>query len=91
MVTHARIIEQLGGRGPVADLLHRNRSTLSRWANHGIPPHAWPVILKLAHQRGITLDLEQLAASSPRYGRRGTNRYRFPTIRKGAAPASATL
>jgi hypothetical protein len=78
MRTHAEIIDRLGGQGPVAVMLRRNKSTVSRWATYGIPPHAWPIVLQLARQKRLGLTLEQLAEASPRFGTEGTARNRIP-------------
>jgi hypothetical protein len=89
MVTHADIIERLGGQSYVGRKLGRDQSTICRWAQNGIPPHAYDAVLRLAARRGITLTLRELAASNPRFGRHGTARN---TIRlTGRSPAAALV
>ena len=71
-MTHADLIKRLGGQAQVARLLGRNKSTLSRWSSNGIPPPAYPAVLKLAKKAGIKLTYKQLAAASPLWGKEGT-------------------
>jgi hypothetical protein len=63
------VVERLGGKAEVAEALGLDKSTLSRWcqpkpAGTGgqIPRKHWDDLLKMARQRGVAVDLKELAA-----------------------------
>ena len=72
-MNHRKLITTLGGPSAVARALGRNQSNVSRWQRDGIPPAAYPAILKLAQRLGIELNLEGLAGANPKFGTRPTS------------------
>lgn len=77
-MTHAKLIDLLGGQASLARRLGRHKSSLCRWARDGIPPPHYPVFLRLCEQAGVTMTLEKLADASPRFGRHGWARTKLP-------------
>lgn len=70
---HDDLITRLGGNAVVGRRLGRDATTVSRWRMNGIPPVAWPAVLRLARMVHIDLTIDELQASSPLYGRTGTS------------------
>lgn len=61
MKTVSKIIEDLGGTGPVAARLgFKYQSRVSNWPHIGIPRAQWPEILDIAKEKGIDLTFEDL-------------------------------
>lgn len=63
------IIELLGGKTSVSELLDLDKSTLSRWCQKPprgtgglIPQRYWTDLLKAAKRQGVALTVEDLAA-----------------------------
>lgn len=52
-MTHAAIIDALGGYRAVADALGKDPSIIWRWARHGIPLKRWVDVVLLAEVKGV--------------------------------------
>ena len=85
-MTHADIIDALGGIGPVAAALRRHRSRVTRWRVAGIPVFLWPDVVTAAQAMGrhdITIEALRVArdckAPVPKLARG-----RRPTLRASA-------
>jgi hypothetical protein len=75
---HARLIVALGGNVRVGKALGRDHTTVSRWRVNGIPPLLWPAFARLAGRHGIEIFADQIAVTSPRFGRGGRSQRRVP-------------
>lgn len=72
-MTHAEIVERLGGYRAVAAALGADATTTFRWPERGIPSHRWAEIVRLAGAMGVReVSFEALANTAPpkRPGRR---------------------
>jgi hypothetical protein len=67
---HDRIIDLFGGNIPLAELVGRDPSAVSRWRINGIPARHWPLIVRLARRRRVAgfddVSLTNLAAGMPK-------------------------
>jgi hypothetical protein len=67
---HDRIIDLFGGNIPLAELVGRDPSAVSRWRINGIPARHWPLIVRLARRRRVAefddVSLTSLAAGMPK-------------------------
>jgi len=68
-MTHADVIQKLGGNTYVGQRLGLHRTTVSRWAIVGIPDSVYLSFIALADEQGMRLTLAQLCAAHPRYGK----------------------
>lgn len=73
MLTHAVIIERLGGVRLLARKLKTHRTSVWRWRSTGIPPSRWSDILRLARAAELDLTLDQIQRTSPLYGPKPKN------------------
>lgn len=64
MKTVPKIIEALGGTGPItARLGFKYQSRVANWVHIGIPRKQWPEVLDFAAEKGIELSFDELRAS----------------------------
>jgi hypothetical protein len=52
-MTHAEIIQKLGGAPELSRLFGTSRSAASNWLRAGIPAKYWPDVVRLAQERNI--------------------------------------
>lgn len=62
------VIEKLGGKSAVADVLQLDKSTLSRWCQPRpmgtgglIPQRYWPQLIEMAREARVRITLKELA------------------------------
>lgn len=63
------VVERLGGKGEVADVLDLDKSTLSRWCQPRpsgtggmIPQRYWPKLIWMARIKRVAVTVEELAS-----------------------------
>lgn len=63
---HDRVIDAFGGNAPLAKLVGRSDSAVSRWRNNGIPPVFWVRIVHLSRvYASEAVTIEALTADMP--------------------------
>lgn len=63
------VIEKLGGKGEVCEVLGLDKSTLSRWCQPKplgtggmIPQRYWPQLIEMAREKRVRIGVKELAA-----------------------------
>jgi hypothetical protein len=64
-MTPYALITKLGGYRALANAVGRSPSRVHRWQDEGIPAQSWRAVLAAAHERGLSLTLDDLAAMMP--------------------------
>jgi myo-inositol-1-phosphate synthase len=60
------VIRRFGGQSALAQLLGRRQSTVEHWAATGRIPAQWhQPLLRLAHERGVSLEAKELVGEAP--------------------------